>query len=264
MLESIPKQPRFKKVLDQAKTLTIFLYAYHKVLELMRSHTKKRDTVRPGVTRFASTFLTLQSLNEKKYQMKTMFGSREWGECKFYKTVKGKSAYKTVMSMSFWSGVTLCLQVFTPLVKVLQIVDIDGKPSMGFVNGELVQAKEEIKVVLNNLPKTYEPIIEVIDATMKDRLDSPLHLMAYVLNPFYYYNNPFLHSDPDVSLGVIDCLDVMFHGNLDMQDKILINEYPMYRNKKLTFEKALAVKACSLNDVEFDPGNSPFVNSLIF
>lgn len=44
---------RFKKILDQAKKLTIFIYSHHKTLDMMRKFTKKRDIVRPGVTRLA-------------------------------------------------------------------------------------------------------------------------------------------------------------------------------------------------------------------
>ncbi|TXG66725.1 hypothetical protein EZV62_008000 [Acer yangbiense] len=66
MLESIGKIPRFKKTIDLAKTFTIFIYAHYKTLALMRIFTRKRDIVRWGVTRFATSFLTLQSLVEKK------------------------------------------------------------------------------------------------------------------------------------------------------------------------------------------------------
>ncbi|CAA0833515.1 hAT transposon superfamily protein [Striga hermonthica] len=59
ILEGIAKLPRFNKTIEQAKTLTIFLYAHHKTLAMMRSYTKRRDIVRPGVTRFASSFLSL-------------------------------------------------------------------------------------------------------------------------------------------------------------------------------------------------------------
>ncbi|KAL5812627.1 hypothetical protein ACOSQ3_027577 [Xanthoceras sorbifolium] len=45
--------------------------------------------------------------------------------------------------MSFWNGVTTCLKVFAPLVKVLRLVDGDRKPAMGFVYEELLQAKEK-------------------------------------------------------------------------------------------------------------------------
>ncbi|KZV20011.1 hypothetical protein F511_28911 [Dorcoceras hygrometricum] len=53
-------------------------------------------------------------------------------------TNEGKSAYSTVMSMNFWNGVTLCLRIFVPLIRVLRLVDGDRKPSMGFIYGEIV------------------------------------------------------------------------------------------------------------------------------
>ncbi|KAL5739057.1 hypothetical protein ACOSQ2_028237 [Xanthoceras sorbifolium] len=79
-----------------------------------------------------------------------MFTSTEWENCKWSRTAKGKAAYSTVLNMNFWNGVTLCLKVFAPLVKVLRLVDGDVKSSMGFLYGELKNAKEEIKVVLRN------------------------------------------------------------------------------------------------------------------
>ncbi|KAH6824104.1 hypothetical protein C2S53_004070 [Perilla frutescens var. hirtella] len=252
MLESIAKQERFKKVIDQAKSITIFLYAHHQVLSMMRAFTKKKDIVRPGVTRFASAFLTLQILNDSRTELKAMFGSPEWELCKYSKSKKGKDVYGIVMSLGFWSGVGLCLQVFTPLIKVLQIADGDTKPSMGFLYGELIQAKEDIKISLSNLPKNYEPIIEVIDGRMKGRLDSSLHLTAYLLNPFYHYNNSLIQLDKDVVLGIMDCIDVIYPGDISVQDKILNEEFPIYREKKLIFGKPLAVKACAFNDAKFD------------
>ncbi|KAK2655647.1 hypothetical protein Ddye_008699 [Dipteronia dyeriana] len=116
ILEGIGKLPRFKKTLDNAKFFTIFIYVHHKTLWLMRSYTKKKEIIRSGVTRFASTFLTLQSLVEKKENLKAMFTSNEWEECKWSKTVKGKAAYSTVLNIGFWNGVTMCLKVFAPLV----------------------------------------------------------------------------------------------------------------------------------------------------
>ncbi|GJV26183.1 putative reverse transcriptase domain-containing protein [Tanacetum coccineum] len=127
MLEGIGALPRFKKILDQAKKLTIFIYSHHKTLAMMRDFTKRKDIVRPGVTRFASSFLTLQSLSEKKEQLRHMFSSTKWEECRFSGTVKGKAAFATVLSTAFWAGVTLCLKVFTPLVKVLRMVTTVGE-----------------------------------------------------------------------------------------------------------------------------------------
>ncbi|TXG65963.1 hypothetical protein EZV62_007238 [Acer yangbiense] len=103
MLEGIGKLPRFKKTLDSAKSLTIFIYAHHTTLALMRTFTKKRDIVMPRVTRFASAFLTLQSILQKKDRLRVMFSSFDWDKCKWSKSVKGKAAYSTVLSTVFWN-----------------------------------------------------------------------------------------------------------------------------------------------------------------
>ncbi|XP_020884646.1 uncharacterized protein LOC110229242 [Arabidopsis lyrata subsp. lyrata] len=75
MLESISRLPRFKSTIQMAKEFTIFMYAHHKTLAMMRSFTNKRDIVRPGFTRFASSFLTLQSLLDKRDKLTAMFSS---------------------------------------------------------------------------------------------------------------------------------------------------------------------------------------------
>ncbi|KAL5756992.1 hypothetical protein ACOSQ2_021738 [Xanthoceras sorbifolium] len=150
MLESIDKLQKFKKTIEQAKNFTIFIYAHHKTLSLMRSFTKKRDIVRPGVTRFASSFLTLQSMMEKKSQLKAMFCSELWDQCKWSNTTKGQKTYATVMSTSFWNGVTTCLKVFAPLVKVLRLVDGDKKPAMNQTPNLQVVAKRILNLTTSS------------------------------------------------------------------------------------------------------------------
>ncbi|GKB29831.1 putative transcription factor/ chromatin remodeling BED-type(Zn) family protein [Tanacetum coccineum] len=240
MLEGIGALPRFKKILDQAKKLTIFIYSHHKTLAMMRDFTKRKDIVRPGVTRFASSFLTLQSLSEKKEQLRHMFSSTKWEECRFSGTVKGKAAFATVLSTAFWAGVTLCLKVFTPLVKVLRMVDADWKPSMGFVYGEMIKAKEEIKAVLGDNKKAYEPIIKIIEKKMKGRLDTVLHLMAYLLNPYYFYKDTEIQHDPDVSDAVLAFFEIILAGDLEMQLEVTNVEMPKYKKQMDRFGKGPA------------------------
>ncbi|XP_010485158.1 PREDICTED: uncharacterized protein LOC104763492 [Camelina sativa] len=138
MLESISKLTRFKGTIQMAKDFTIFIYAHHMILALMRTFTNRTDIVRPGVTRFASSFLTLQSLLDKRDQLAAMFSSGEWRNCKWSKHSKGMKAFNTMMSVKFWNEVIMCLKVFGPLVKLLRLVDGDKKPTMGFLHGELI------------------------------------------------------------------------------------------------------------------------------
>ncbi|KAI7739061.1 hypothetical protein M8C21_005220 [Ambrosia artemisiifolia] len=255
MLDAIGGLPRYKKTLDQAKKLTVFIYSHHKTMAMMRRYTKKRNIVRPGVTKFSSTFLTLQSLSGKRAQLRHMFFSDEWENCKFANTVKGKFAYETVRSPSFWSGVTICLRIFAPLVKVLRMVDADQKPSMGFIYGELQSAKKEIINALNDNKSEYEPIMDIISKESSKRLDTCLHLTAYILNPYYFYNNPEVRDDLDANDAVIDFLGVLFPEDYDMQNRILLVELPMYKRKQGKFDRPIALKACEVNDDKFDPAN---------
>ena len=258
LFEGIGGLTRYKKILDQAKTVTVFIYAHHKTLALMRHFTKKRDIVRPGVTRFASGFLTLQSLNEKKSELRTMFCSEEWEKCKFSKTVKGKTVYKLVLNSAFWTGITTCLKVFAPLVKVLRMFDADWKPSMGFIYGELRKATQEIKGALNDNENAYKPILDIIEEKSSKRLDTFLHMAAYILNPYYYYYDPLAKLDVEANDSIVEILDILFLGGYELQNHINMVELPMYKNKLQKFDRPIAIKACAVNNELFDPGNANF------
>ena len=255
MLEGIGKLPRFKKTLDSAKSLTIFIYAHHTTLALMRTFTKKRDIVRPGVTRFASAFLTLQSILEKKDRLRAMFTSSDWDKCKWSKSVKGKAAYSTVLSAGFWNGVNYCLRVFAPLVRVLRLVDGDRKPSMGFLYGELKRAKEEIREALKNIESNYRPIFEIIDVKSKGRLDSPLHMTAYILNLYYFFKGSIssIYTN-EISDGFCNFVEILYPDDLEMQNLIVNIEFGKYLDKEGSFRRPLAMKGCEKNDEFYNPG----------
>ena len=96
---------------------------------------------------------------------------------------EGKNATATILNPTFWKDVKLTLAVFAPLFKVLRLVDGDVKPSMGFVYGEILKAKRHVKEALGNVETRFKDVVAVIDKKMAGRLDSPLHLTAYLLNP---------------------------------------------------------------------------------
>ena len=91
------------------------------------------------------------------------------------------------------------------------------KPSMGFVYGELLKAKREIKEVFGNNESRFKEVIAVIDKKMKERLDSPLHLIAYLLNPHYSYNNPSIFDEPTITEGFINCVETFYYHDEDKQ-----------------------------------------------
>ena len=62
----------------KARKDIVYIYRHSWVLNLMRKHTKGRELIRLGATRFATSYLTLNSLEENKIGLRAMFGSEEW------------------------------------------------------------------------------------------------------------------------------------------------------------------------------------------
>ena len=133
MLEAIGKLLKYKLVIEKVRSLTIFLYAHHSTLSLMREFTNRRDLVRSAIIRFATAFLSLSCLVDKKSQLAAMVSSTKWDDNRWSKTEKGTKA--TIYSDIFWTNAREVLKMYTPLFKLLRIVDADRKPSMGFVYG---------------------------------------------------------------------------------------------------------------------------------
>lgn len=125
---------------------------------------------------------------------------------------------------------------------------------MGFVYGELMQAKDDIKIAMNNLPRNYENIMGIIEAKMKNRLDTPIHLMAYLLNPYFHYKDNDLQKDVLVNDGMADFFETYFFGDVEMQNKVYSEEIPKYKKKDGKFGRFIAIKGCEVNDEKFDPG----------
>ncbi|XP_071687298.1 uncharacterized protein [Rutidosis leptorrhynchoides] len=255
MLEGIGGKKGFKKTLEEARKITVFIYSHHMSLALMRKYTNKRNIVRPGVTRFASSFLTLQSLLEKKTQLRHMFLTEKWEKCSLAKTKKGTDVKSLVMDDKTWAGVARCLSVFEPLVKVLRMVDADWKPSMGFLHGELKKAQQQIREVFNNNYEKYKAIMEVISTKMEGRLDTCLHLAAYFLNPFYLYNDVSILLDERANDAVVEVVEQMYPEDHEMQDTICNLELPIYRSKEGKFGRTVAIKGCEVNDSKFNPAS---------
>jgi len=251
MLQGIGNMARFKKVIDRAKAFTIFVYGHTRTLECLRHFTEGKEIIRPGVTRFASAFLTLNSMQEKKDQLRKMVVHSRWDTLKDVKSKKGKDATAIILNPTFWKDVKLTISVFEPLVKVLRLVDGDVKPSMGFLFGELLKAKREIKEAFGNVESRYKDGIAIIERKMKGRLDSPLHLTAYLLNAYYSYGDPSIFDDATIIEGFINCVETFYHHDEDKQDQAVNIELRKFQNREGPFSKKLA-RTCQ--NFDYNPG----------
>ncbi|KAL4633086.1 hypothetical protein ACB092_04G095800 [Castanea dentata] len=244
MLENIanPKWfPLVDEAIKKAKKITKFIYNHGVVLNLMsQDFTNGRELCRPAITRFATNFLSLQSMLRFKKELRQMFTSDKWLSCPHAKTAVGKEISKIVLEdYLFWSQCKHIVKVSEPLVRVLCLVDRDEKPAMGYLYEATDKAKEEIKRRLKNKVSLYGNYIRVIDARWDKQLHSPLHAASCFLNPAIYFRPSFKRQN-EVQRGLLSTL-MRLIPDPDIQDKIS-SQLDEYKKSIGDFGTSLAIR----------------------
>ncbi|XP_020531950.1 uncharacterized protein LOC18448660 isoform X2 [Amborella trichopoda] len=204
VLESIGKMKKVADCLTKGKKITKFIYNHSGVLSLMRYHTGGKDLLRPGITRFATNFLTLQSLVEHRAGLKRMILCDKWKESYHTKTPEAREVEKIILDASFWRKVEEVQKSVIPLVRVLRMVDGDEKPTMGYIYEAMDRAKLAIKEAHEDERK-YGPYWRKIDERWESQLHHPLHAAAHFLNPAFRYRVD-IPERPELQRGLNDCI----------------------------------------------------------
>ena len=120
MLEDIGKLHWIQEIVEKAKPITKFIYNHTNALSTMTTYTEGNELVRPGVTRFATNFISLQSVVEQKVNLKRMFLGPEWMASRHGRSLEGIEIVALVFNDGFWRDAEEIIVVTEPLVKVLR------------------------------------------------------------------------------------------------------------------------------------------------
>ncbi|KAL4343095.1 hypothetical protein AHAS_Ahas11G0044100 [Arachis hypogaea] len=154
-----------------------------------------------AVTRFATSFFSLERLYEEKGNLRRIFTSDEWVRNKLSREAKGREATKIVIRPSFWNHVKYTLKIMGPLVRVLRLVDGEKKPPIGYIYEAMEKAKECIMKTFSNDVSKYSEVFKIVDNRWNCQLHRPLHATGHFLNPELFYDNPRIELDLEVTKG---------------------------------------------------------------
>ncbi|PKU60096.1 hypothetical protein MA16_Dca020494 [Dendrobium catenatum] len=220
ILEKLGDLPQHKNALTKAKKITKFIYNHSWILALMRKFSKK-EILRPAATRFATAYLTLESMLDARQPLEAMFTSTQWLSCAWAKKAEGKEIRKIVLNDRFWQSVLYAITTTRPLVHVLRMVDAEKKPAMGFIYNAMDEAKEMIASNLGGSEGSFREIWNIIDDRWELQLHRHLHAAGYYLNPQYQYAEN-KSTNPEIKLGLYHCMDRLIsdateRSNADLQ-----------------------------------------------
>ncbi|KAJ6741558.1 BINDING PROTEIN putative-RELATED [Salix viminalis] len=122
-----------ESVLEQAKSVTRFVYNNSAVLNLMRKFTSGNDIVQQGKTRSATNFTALKRMADFKLNLQTMVTSHEWMDCPYSKQPGGLAMDKIVKELTLYKnaegdlGKKLAIRARGTLLPVAAVFNIFDK-----------------------------------------------------------------------------------------------------------------------------------------
>ncbi|XP_022744587.1 uncharacterized protein LOC111295387 [Durio zibethinus] len=239
ILEDFAKLEWINAILEQARSITRFIYNNSVVLNMVRRYTFGNDIVEPAVTRSATNFTTLKRMVDLKNNLQAMVTSQDWIDCPYSKKPGGLELLDLVSNQSFWSSCVLITQLTNPLLRILRMVGSEKRPAMGYVYAGMYRAKETIKKELVKRDD-YMVYWNIIDHWWEQQWHHPLHAAGFYLNPKFFYS---MEGDmPNEMLsGMLDCIEKLV-PDVEVQDKIS-KEINSYKNAVGDFGRKMAVRA---------------------
>lgn len=239
VLEDFGKIEWIRSAIEQARSVTRFIYKHTIILNIMRRYTFGIDIVKPGGSLSATNFMTLKQMADLKLNLQSMVTSQEWMGSSYSNTAEGLMLIDKLSNRSFWSLCILITRLVDPLLQVLSIVSSQKKAAMGYIFAGIYRAKEIIK---RELPKREDYMVywNIIDHRWKRLWHLPLHTAGFYLNPKFFYSIVGdMHSN--IMSGVFDCIERLV-SEIEVQDRI-VKEINLYRDAVGDLGRKLAIRA---------------------
>ncbi|KAK8935149.1 hypothetical protein KSP39_PZI013556 [Platanthera zijinensis] len=247
ILKEICSLSHVKDLATKASKLTILVYNHIFLLSWLRKREGWKEIVRPGATRFATTFITLKSVHDHKHDLQALITSKYYSDSKLAKTVKGKETTSIILDNKFWTSCLIMTKISGPIIRLLRIVDADEKPSLGYVYDGLYRVRKAIKNLFKDNKRLYKPYTSIIKSRWDSQFRQGIHSAAYFLNPTFQYDRDNYCQKPEVMQGLIELI-----GNKEVcsKPKDAMMEVRLFRDQLESFGKPLAIKLTT----EMQPG----------
>ncbi|KAF7814766.1 uncharacterized protein G2W53_028735 [Senna tora] len=203
----IGSMPFVSGVASRASKVTIFVYNHMTFLAWLRKREGWKEIVRPGVTRFATTFITLKIIHDHKHHLQALVTHDHFVKHRLAKTAAGKTFSDIVLDNKFWNDCLIVVKIVAPIVHLLRIVDADEKPSMGYVYEGMHRAKKAIKEMFKGKKEMYKPYTDIIKARWHKHFRCDLHATAYYFNPAFFYDEKFVEKN-NITQAVLRLLEI--------------------------------------------------------
>ena len=133
--------------------------------------------------------------------------SKFFVDFKYSRDNKSKVVVSIILDNRFWNDCLIVVNLMSPLMRLLHIVDYDERPSMGYVYEGIYRVCLGIKKLFNYNKRLYKPYTKIIKQRWDQQLKKKIHSTSYWLNPCFQYDQENFCNKPTVIRGVMDVID---------------------------------------------------------
>ncbi|KAK5793094.1 hypothetical protein PVK06_034230 [Gossypium arboreum] len=114
ILEEIGNRKSVRRILDEAKKITSFIYNHTWMIDYMKRYTQGRELLRPGITRLATNFIIFESIVRSKQTLKEMVTSLEWRKPTYVIKPARLDMMEVINSNQFWKKAVDVIKIQEP------------------------------------------------------------------------------------------------------------------------------------------------------
>nr|XP_043611787.1 uncharacterized protein LOC122583450 [Erigeron canadensis] len=240
IMKDVSEIPEVANLIQLASRITVFMYNHKWPLNWLRKRPGWTEIIRPGATRFGTSFIALKSLCDHKSDLQALVTSNDFK--KMLKMPKAKDVRQTILEDKFWQNCLITVKVMSPILRLLRVCDSDEKPSLGYVFEGMLRVKNGLKELFQRKKRLYKQYVDIVDARWDKMLRKSLHAAAYWLNLTFQYERDNREEKQEGFEGVLDMLEKMSEGN-----RIYISDLAKFRDKTGGFGRPLALALVDLS-----------------
>ncbi|XP_030941699.1 uncharacterized protein LOC115966645 [Quercus lobata] len=201
VLQDMRDMPYMDSLKKRASKVTVFIYNHVALIAWLRNKPGSTDIVRPGATRFATTFLSFGSIHVHKHDLQALVTSKFFIDNRLARESKAKEAVSIILDNSFWDDINVLVKISSPLICLLRIVDSDQRLAIGYVYEGMYRARLGINKIFRMRKHSYKPYTSIIKNCWDKHLRKDLHAAAYWLNLAFQYDEENFLSETSSKYG---------------------------------------------------------------
>jgi Protein of unknown function (DUF 659)/hAT family C-terminal dimerisation region len=194
LLSDVGKEKWVDEIVTAGKTIVLFVTNHHKSNAIFR-HLSQKKLAKPCDTRFGTNFLMLSSLLECKGALQQCVYNPAWID--FVNNPKnkvvGEQVRDIVVNEAWWSSVSNLLGLLSDIFALMRLFD-GNQPSIGKVYCHMSSCLDKVEKNTNY----SQAKLKIVAGIVKKRwnyMHSPLHSLAYVLDPEYKTFDWFVNKE---------------------------------------------------------------------